>query len=68
MTGILYTGDNFSTILPGYSPVISNVNDYDHDRTRYHKVYSYRLAEHRWVYRISDDPKETSESTQGRLV
>lgn len=62
-----YAGDYFSTILPSYPPVVFGVKDYNLDRERYQKVYSYIRAKQIWVFRISDDPPDPEFLTQGRL-
>jgi hypothetical protein len=66
VTEPLYAGDYFTTLLPAYPPVVFGVKDYNLDRERFQKVYSYIRAKQVWVFRISDDPP-IPDAYQGRL-
>jgi hypothetical protein len=66
MSDTLYAGDYFSITLPSYPPIIVGIKDYDLDRERYQKIYSYVRAKEYWVFRISDDPPVPG-MRQGRL-
>lgn len=62
-----YTGNYFTTILPEYPTIEFGIADYNLDRERFQKVYSYVRAKQAWVFRISDDP-EIPGLRQGRLT
>lgn len=66
MAELLYSGEYYTTLLPAFPPVVFGVRDYNLDRERYQKVYSYIRAKQVWVFRISDDPPVEG-LPQGRL-